>query len=1032
MKKIIALSLLSVFFFLESAAIKQFTTDSESKTLPVQENRVHKAGLLWLNVTNNGYFGNPDGFEDPCTGLEAVRATMPGGSDQEYMFVSGLMFGGYLESDTIAVNKEAKVFEGPFVTSAYEGWSGNPVPKECWPSSFEDDSEGTVKGKIIETSNIQGKINCLMQDVYDPSATANEQFTTWFSDKYVNRYATGWDEYDKREHIPLGVEVKQKTYAWSSTYAEKFIIADYTIYNKNEDGKDIYDFFMGIFSDFDVGINSGEWMYFHSDDVGGFVHKWDKFIDPATGENKTVDLDIAWTADNDGRSYTGSDLFTATGEPPAGPPLDGAKGVIGLKILKNPDPELKYSYNVYNNNTFESLDWGPRWKTGLHSDWEFDMTPEQKGYDDTNQDSLFNSAGQFQYGGRTEGRPLGDKGKYMVMSNSEIDHSFLDMREVYLGVFEDPDYLAGTPYAQADKWRKWEMNGVSEYVDGSAAQLNDLANGNDVRFMLSFGPLGEKTTINVAVDTNLDSIPDNYISKGAWKFAYGDSLKFTLVYLTGENFNYSLEQDPNYDNINIIDLNDGLDKTLYEQGWYDIFSSSIWAERIYDTPMYDTPVTRNGVTKGDGWYGEDVGKDGLFAGYMSNGMCWWFNEEYLTADEGECDNELTSFTTPKADIYGWSAVNEDMLLPYGNQTETPTYGEMIKYTNNDGLVPLNSWVRYGFNNGKVDQGDGVPDYKGPSAPPPPIFTVEKTETEVILKWSSHQKDSEGNYLKIGSEHSFDSFSRINDFEGYKIMVSSEGNYNSYISVFSADIINYSYQNVADPTEFLNNPIETGDPDTLEQTVYSGGKIWQLVPFMLNNSLDSDFTSEGNFHFDVETDTSQSATAGVVRNYTFSINANMLGSRNFVTVASMDYGDPKYGVKPQTSEPTLNAVMLSNIVKAPSQDPQIVPNPIRADKLFTADEWSNVIDPSYWSEGKLLSVFTNLPENCVIRVYTLSGDLVKTIGHNGSDADAEHKYKQVWNLKNDNGDIISSGIYMFSVQDADENKDDFVGKFVVVR
>jgi len=1041
MKKIIALSLFSVFLFLESAAIKQVIPNVEAKTLPVQENRVHKAGQFWINVTNTGYFGNPWNQNDPCTGQSAVSGNMPGGSNEQYLFATGLMFGGYLEKQIVNVGASASLFGDPLVTTAYEGWTGlggsQWMAKELWPIEFSDDPEGTVKGKIIESSDIPGRVNCLLQDVYDPTASANEQFTTWYSDKYIDSALTyysytGIDDYDLRFHIPLGVEVKQKTYAWSNPYSKNIIIADYTVYNRNRDGKDIYDFFMGLYNDFDLGTIDGEWMYCHADDIGGFVHKWDKYIDPATGGNKTVNLDLAWTADNDGRNYNGQDWYTATGEPPGGPPFNGTTGVAGLKVLKNPDPEQKYSYNLYTAYSGdESFDWSPRWKDGLHSDWYFDLTTEQKGYDDTNQDSLPNGTSPL-YGGRTEGRPIGDKGRYMVMSNGEADYGVLDLREVYLGVYTDPDYLIGTPYAQADKWKPWVMEGGTEFPDGSAYDLNQLANGNDVKYILSFGPLGEKTSVNAAIDTNLDSIPDNYISKEVWKFAYGDSLKFTFAFITGENFNTSLDQDPNYENIDEINLEDGLNKTLYEQGWYDAFNSSIWAERIYDTPLYDTPVTKDGITKGDGWCGEDVGKDGLFAPYGSNGICWWFDEEYLTADEGEGDNELNTFTTPEADIYGWTAANEDLLLPYGHQTDTPLYGEMIRYTDDDGTVPLNSWVRYGFNNGKVDQGDGVPDFKGPSAPPPPAFTVEKTGTEVVLKWSSHQLNSEGDYQKIGPEHSTDNFSRLNDFEGYKIMISSDGNFGSFISLFSADKVNYSYQNVADPTEYLNNPIETDDPDTLMQTVYSGGKIWQLVPFMLNNSLDSDFTSEGNFHFDVETDTSQSVTAGVVRNYTFSINANMLGSRDFVTVASMDYGDPKYGVKPQTSEPTLNAVMLSNIVKAPSQDPQIVPNPIRGDRLYTSDEWSNVIDPSYWGEGKLLSVFTNLPENCVIRVFTLSGDLVKTIGHNGSDTDAEHKYKEVWNLKNDNGDIISSGIYMFSVQDADENKDDFVGKFVVVR
>jgi len=726
MKKIFVFITIIMTITVQSESMKKENTAISAKILPVQENRVHRAGQFWLNVTNNGYFGNPMEFDDPCTGLTAFTGNMPGGSNEQYLYCSGLVFGGYLEKQIVNVGVSARLFGDPLVTTAYEGWTGlggsQWMAKELWPIEFADDPEGTVKGKIVETSDIPGKMSCIMEDVYDPAASANEQYTTWFSDKYIDSATTyysytGIDDYDLRFHIPLGLEVKQKTYAWSNLYSKNIIIADYTVYNRNKDGKDIYDFFMGMYTDFDVGTMSGEWMYCHADDIGGFVHKWDKYFDPATGGNKTVNLDLAWTADNDGRNYDGHDWYTASGEPPVGLPLDGTKGVAGMKVLKNPDPELKYSYNLYTARSGdESFDWSPRWKDGLHSDWKFDLTTEQKGYDDTNQDSLSNGASPL-YGGRTEGRPIGDKGRYMVMSNGEIDYGVLDMREVYLGVYTDPDYLTGTSYAQADKWKKWVMEGGSEFPDGSTSDLNQLANGNDVKYILSFGPLGEKTTVNVAVDTNLDSIPDNYISKEVWKFAYGDSLKFTFAFITGENFNYSPEQDPNYDNIDEINLEDGLNKTLYEQGWYDAFNSSIWAERIYDTPLYDTPVTKNGITKGDGWCGEDVGKDGLFAPYGSNGICWWFDEVYPTADEGECDNELTAFTTPKADIYGWTAANEDLLLPYGHQTETATYGEMIRYTRDDGMVPYNSWVRYGFGNGKVDQGDGVPDFAGP--PPPP-------------------------------------------------------------------------------------------------------------------------------------------------------------------------------------------------------------------------------------------------------------------------------------------------------------------------
>ena len=38
----------------------------------------------------------------------------------------------------------------------------------------------------------------------------------------------------------------------------------------------------------------------------------------------------------------------------------------------------------------------------------------------------------------------------------------------------------------------------------------------------------------------------------------------------------------------------------------------------------------------------------------------------------------------------------------------------------------------------------------------------------------------------------------------------------------------------------------------------------------------------------------------------------------------------------------------------------------------------------------------------------------------------------WNLINDNYQAVVSGIYLFSVQDVDKVKDDFVGKFVIIK
>ena len=64
----------------------------------------------------------------------------------------------------------------------------------------------------------------------------------------------------------------------------------------------------------------------------------------------------------------------------------------------------------------------------------------------------------------------------------------------------------------------------------------------------------------------------------------------------------------------------------------------------------------------------------------------------------------------------------------------------------------------------------------------------------------------------------------------------------------------------------------------------------------------------------------------------------------------------------------------------------------------------------------------------ITIYTLSGDLVETIEHDGTQGYGEAE----WNLISRNGQEVVSGIYMYVVQTDGGAFEDFIGKFVVVR
>ena len=652
------------------------------------------------------------------------------------------------------------------------------------------------------------------------------------------------------------------------------------------------------------------------------------------------------------------------------------------------------------------------------------------------------------------------------MSNDEFDYDQTAIREVYNKSYIDPSYMLDTPFAQADKWQPWIAPGeeqADEVPDGTIAELNNIANGMDERYLLSFGPLGSKSFLNIGIDTDANGNADSVITdKEVWKFAYGDSLKLTLAFIVNENFHTSLEQDPNYADENIVDFNDGLDVSLYDKGWYDALYNVVWAERVYDIPMFDTPVTKYGEPKTDGWFGEDVGADGNFADVTNsdNTLCWWLDQEYSGSDAGEGDFELTNFTTTITDIYENVANNEDELLPFGREevdqegiygiTGSPDtgegYGYMVKYDKTTGVCPQGTWVRYGYDNDKVDTGDGVPDFTGPPPPPSPKIYVTYSNNDVIIEWSSHEfnEKEDGSYGISGPEHYLDKFSRRKDFEGYQIMVSPNSNAMNYVEIFSIDKMNYTYENVVEIGTFLDIPYSRSEYDSLiaaELTqVTAEGKIWQLVPYGDNRSLYLEDSMDGMYSYSAMRDSTEviiSDTTEVVSfyNYKFILYDQLYAKESYIAVTASDNGEPKSGVPALKSSPSVNGISIIPTKTVGSNEVYVVPNPYRDDVDYESLSWENVDGADYWVEQDRKIAFINIPLRCVIKIYTLAGDLCKTIGHNGnarSNVPWQHgENGAYWNLINENNQTVVSGIYLFSVQDVDSDHE-FIGKFVIIK
>ncbi|MBN2541479.1 T9SS type A sorting domain-containing protein [bacterium] len=159
------------------------------------------------------------------------------------------------------------------------------------------------------------------------------------------------------------------------------------------------------------------------------------------------------------------------------------RGACAVKVLRAPNPAISYSYNWWISNTDEAYDWGP------------DEMPFEP----------------------FDGTPAGLKNKYIIMSNGEFDYDQARIGE-YL---DDPNWLAPPEY--------WD----------------NLQNGYDTRFLLSFGPF--------------DLLP-------------GDSLPFTFALLFIDLFHIDPTIDPgvvdpdNFEYSALAELSHGVSE-FYESGY---------------------------------------------------------------------------------------------------------------------------------------------------------------------------------------------------------------------------------------------------------------------------------------------------------------------------------------------------------------------------------------------------------------------------------------------------------------------------------
>jgi hypothetical protein len=275
-------------------------------------------------------------------------------------------------------------------------------------------------------------------------------------------------------------------------------------------------------------------------------------------------------------------------------------------------------------------------------------------------------------------------------------------------------------------------------------------------------------------------------------------------------------------------------------------------------------------------------------------------------------------------------------------------------------------------------------YALPSPPSPPKLRVYPRHNELVLRWSREP------------ESEIDPATRLPDFQGYRVYLSESPLAAQYRLVRQFDVqdglgFDSGFDAVRLPAPFVDGA------DTLHYEVRLSG-----IPD---------------------------------------------GFKRYVAVTSYDF---------QAGEPqSLESGVLTNAVyaiagpdaqQARGRRVSVFPNPYRGESSFDGRDAQGGLNPR-----KRVLWFVNLPPRARLRIYTLAGDIVRSYEHNaatyrGTEAQgispdnadlAQGRFlvtggtMTAFDLLSDNRQEISSGLYLFSVEDLDSGETQ-QGKFLVLK
>jgi hypothetical protein len=377
-------------------------------------------------------------------------------------------------------------------------------------------------------------------------------------------------------------------------------------------------------------------------------------------------------------------------------------------------------------------------------------------------------------------------------------------------------------------------------------------------------------------------------------------------------------------------------------------------------------------------------------------------------------------------------------------------------------------------------GDGIPDLLGPEPPPCPDtlsgkLQLESRPGELTITW-----------VGDSTETFFDPLRNYPGFQGYRVYVAERSSRSDapsaaeYSLVAQWDRVDFKRFEYDDSTglwdrvrQDLSRTAEEwqvyfGDP-TFDPLAHSGPSLVSAYKYQTEDgevlayfapegeNRGNEYLVGGNLEQNLiqQISVRDTIVRGIplkVGNYRITLKNLQPARHYFVNVTALDYDNPDASLLAQESGrgslgcrcdgiPVYSADVVTEYNnaggdQADSVKVSVYPNPYKIAYTDGTGQLSSYFEEGYegvtgqdiLNEQDRRIHFINLPDTCEINIYTLDGDLVRTLTHPDVTLSG-YSSKISWDLISRNTQAVTSGIYLYRV---DSRLGSQVGKIVIIK